>query len=138
MDKIIFLFIVTSLVWGGWPLLARSAGEATAISPLILAFFAFIPLCFSAWWQGGGELPEKFSLLKLFIAGLMMGTGLITYNSIMGSKLVDITVSVPIINTAMLAVTVIGGVLFLKEIMTIQKIVGILFLSIGIFLLRPV
>jgi drug/metabolite transporter (DMT)-like permease len=134
---VIFLGIVTvSLLWGSWPLVAKTAGQTGYIGALIMSASAVIPASIAAWYSAK-PLPAG-ALIKLIPAGIMMGIGLIVFNLVTSSPKIEISVSLPIINILMMVVAVLGGIIFFSESISIQKILGIAFLALGIYLLRPV
>jgi drug/metabolite transporter (DMT)-like permease len=74
--------------------------------------------------------------VRLGIAGLMMGSGLLAFNRLANGKL-DASVSIPVADTAMLLVSAFAAMWFLGEPATARKLVGIALLVAGIVLLRP-
>jgi multidrug transporter EmrE-like cation transporter len=66
----------------------------------------------------------------------MMGVGLIAFIRVANGAL-DASVSIPIVDVAMLLVTAIGAMVFFAEAVTVQKVAGIVLLVAGIGLLRP-
>tara|TARA_Y100000031_G_scaffold157148_1_gene216766 strand:+ start:5790 stop:6227 length:438 start_codon:yes stop_codon:yes gene_type:complete len=136
---------LVALCWGGYPLILRLAGGTGHLGSLILVLASLIPVVLSVWYQSAtGALQIGFSnmsastLVILTISGIVMGAGLVTFNYVVGSPLVDISTSVPIIDILMLVVTVVGGILFFMEVLTLQKVLGILLGIVAIYLLRPV
>lgn len=133
----IFLCIgVVALCWGGYPLLVRAAGLTGSTGSLVLATVALLPIGVMVLFNGPG-IPAVNAMVLLAIAGAMMGTGLLAFNFVATSSLIEISTVVPVINTTMLIVTTIGGIWFFSESITPQKIFGILLLLTGIILLRP-
>ena len=49
----------------------------------------------------------------------------------------DASISIPIVDTAMLIVTTLGAIYFFQEAVTAQKLVGLALLVAGIVALRP-
>jgi drug/metabolite transporter (DMT)-like permease len=76
-------------------------------------------------------------LNKLVIAGLIMGIGTTAFNFVVNSRQLDASISIPIIDTAMLLVSVVGAVLFFAEPMTARKVIGVVLLIAGIAVLKP-
>jgi len=66
-----------------------------------------------------------------------MGIGTAAFNFVVNSRKIDASISIPIVDTAMLVVSVIGAVIFFAEPMTIRKLVGIGLLIAGIVVLKP-
>lgn len=122
-----------ALLWGGWPLVAKLANEHP-LNSLIMMMTASIPVLVVAVVTGGMTLSPLPSFKPLFAAGLMIGGGMMVFATVLASPTVDVTVSVPIINTAMMLVTVIGGVIAFNEGMPPQKIMGIGVLMAGIIM----
>jgi len=125
-----------ALLWGGWPLVSRTAGETGNVGSLVLVTTAVVPVLFSVWCGGGIFTPSGSSVIKLGIAGLMMGTGLVMFSPVVESQLMEASTSIPIIDVLMISTTVIGGILFFNESVTVTKITGIALCVIGIFLLH--
>jgi multidrug transporter EmrE-like cation transporter len=65
-----------------------------------------------------------------------MGSGLIAFNRLVNSRL-DASISIPIVDTAMLIVTTLGAIYFFQEAVTARKLVGFALLVAGIAVLRP-
>lgn len=130
------LIVVTAFCWGGYPLIARAAGETGARGTLILMIAGVIPIIGFALAGGGASWPEGRSLLKLSIAGLMMGLGLLAFHRLASSPM-DASISIPIVDVAMLLVSAVGAIVFFSEPVTVQKTVGIALMLAGIGMLRP-
>jgi multidrug transporter EmrE-like cation transporter len=56
---------------------------------------------------------------------------------VVNSRQLDASTSIPIIDTAMLLVSVVGAVLFFAEPMTAKKVIGVVLLIAGIVVLKP-
>jgi uncharacterized membrane protein len=67
----------------------------------------------------------------------MQGAGLVAFHLATTRPGVEISSVVPILDTAMLLVTALGGILFFAEALTLQKGIGVALLVAGILLLRP-
>jgi drug/metabolite transporter (DMT)-like permease len=67
----------------------------------------------------------------------MMGIGLVAFVTVTNSRQMEASVSIPIIDTSMLVVTVVGAVLFFSEPVTLRKCLGLALLIVGILVLRP-
>jgi drug/metabolite transporter (DMT)-like permease len=128
---------VVALMWGGYPLMARASGVGGPMGALVLTLTALLPIGAATIWQGGAVRPDMAAMLKLSIAGLMMGMGLVAFNAVANSRNMDASVSIPIIDTTMLIVTVIGAILFFAEPLTARKAIGIAMLIAGIAVLKP-
>ncbi len=126
---------LVAICWGGYPLVARSSGYGGALGALILTFAGLVPIVLSVFWEGGAR-PSTSALAKLGIAGFLMGTGLVAFNRLANSPL-EASISIPIVDTAMLIVTTLGAIYFFQEAVTAQKVVGIALLVAGIVALRP-
>jgi len=127
---------IVALFWGGYPLVARTSGFGGALGTLVLSLAGLVPIVAAALWGGFAVRPSRGQLVRLGIAGVMMGIGLLTFNRLANGKL-DASVSIPIVDTAMLLVSAVGALWFFHEPVTTQKLVGIALLVIGIVLLRP-
>jgi drug/metabolite transporter (DMT)-like permease len=133
----VWLYVaLVALFWGGWPLVSRSAGETGATGSLILLAAAFLPVGLATAWEGA-TWPATPALARLAVAGAMQGAGLVAFHLATTRPGVEISSVVPILDTAMLLVTALGGILFFAEALTLQKGIGVALLVAGILLLRP-
>ena len=133
----VWLYVVlVALCWGGWPLVSRSAGETGAAGSLVILLAALVPVGIAAVWEGGA-LPAPQALGRLALAGVLNGAGLVAFHLVTIRRDVEISSVVPVIDTAMLLITALGGVLLFAEAITLQKGIGVALLVAGIFLLRP-
>lgn len=128
---------IVALAWGGYPLIARASGVGGALGALILTLSALIPIAALTLWQGAIARPPSAALVKLIVAGTLMGIGTAAFNFVANSRQLDASVSIPIIDTAMLLVSVLAAVVFFAEPMTAKKIIGIGLLIVGIVMLKP-
>jgi drug/metabolite transporter (DMT)-like permease len=128
---------LVAICWGGYPLVARASGYGGPLGALILTFAGLVPILLSVLWQGSSERPSPGALGKLGIAGVLMGSGLVAFNRLANSPL-EASISIPIVDTAMLIVTTLGAIYFFQEAVTAQKLVGLALLAAGIVALRPV
>jgi len=122
--------------WGGYPLVARASGYGGPLGALVLSLAGLLPILLAILWQGGVERPSQDALVKLGIAGILMGSGLLAFNRLANSRL-DASISIPIVDTAMLIVTALGAIFFFQEAVTARKLVGLALLAAGIAVLRP-
>lgn len=129
--------VIVALAWGGYPLIARASGIGGALGALILTLSALLPIVAITWWQGIAMRPAIPEIIKLVIAGIMMGIGTTAFNFVANSRQLDASVSIPIIDTAMLLVSVIAAVIFFAEPVTMRKLLGMGLLVAGIVVLRP-
>jgi multidrug transporter EmrE-like cation transporter len=67
----------------------------------------------------------------------MMGIGLLAFNAVANSRQIEASVSIPIMDTAMLLATVIAAVIFFAEPVTARKLIGTGLLVAGILVLKP-
>lgn len=128
---------LVALFWGSYPLVARSAGGSAQLGTLILSLSSLVPIVVVVLWQGSGSRLPPNDLIKMMIAGLMMGIGLVAFIVVANSRQLEASVSIPIMDTGMLIVTVVGAVLFFGEPLSIRKLVGLALLVAGILTLRP-
>jgi len=125
-----------ALFWGGYPLVARASGHGDALGTLVLSLAGLVPVVTAALWAGVERRPLTADLARLVVAGLMMGIGLLAFNRLANGKL-DASVSIPVVDTAMLLVSAAAAIWFFGEPVTPRKIAGIALLVAGIALLRP-
>jgi drug/metabolite transporter (DMT)-like permease len=133
-----YLYIAAAaLFWGSYPLVLRTTGAGGPSGSLLLMVGGLVPIVAAVLWQGVLIKPPAAELTRLLMAGVLMGFGLLAFNLVANSRAIDASVSIPIIDTAMLIVTVIGAVLFFAEPVTMKKAIGIALLVAGILVLRP-
>ena len=139
MLNVFLLTVVIAVFWGGWPLVVRATGGTPGnLGNLLLVLLASLPALALLAIKGTTPMPEN-SWYKMIIAGIMMGLGLVLFNQYLATNTkVEISTIVPILNTAMIMVTVAGGIIFFGEAITAQKILGIITLAVGIYMLKPV
>ena len=127
---------VVALFWGGYPLVARTSGLGGPVGTLVLSLAGLVPVVVATLATGTAVRASSDQLLRLAVAGLMMGIGLIAFNRLANGEL-DASVAIPIVDSAMLIVSTVGALWFFAEPVTVQKVVGIVLLAAGILLLRP-
>jgi drug/metabolite transporter (DMT)-like permease len=125
-----------AVLWGGYPLIARAAGMGNAFGTFIMMSAGWVVIAAAAAWQGIDGRPDTAAITKLAIAGAMMGIGLLAFNAVASSRRMDASVSIPIMDTAMLLVTVIAAVWFFAEPFTVRKGLGLALLLAGIVTLH--
>ena len=118
-------------------MVVRSAGLGGSLSALILTLSALVPVTGVAIWQGIGARPPLADVTRMMIAGVMMGIGLVAFVAVTNSRQIEASVSIPIMDTSMLIVTVVGAVLYFSEPVTLRKCLGLALLIVGILVLRP-
>ena len=128
---------IVSLFWGGYPLIARGANLPGPLGALILSSVSLTTIAAATWWTGGFAWPAPAAGIRLVVAGAMMGIGLLAFNALAVSREIEASVSIPIVDTAMLVVSVVAAVLFFAEPFTLRKCAGLALLIAGIAVLRP-
>jgi uncharacterized membrane protein len=106
------------------------------VGTLVLSLAGLVPVVLATLVTGTTARPSPDQALRLAVAGLMMGIGLIAFNRLATGRL-DASVAIPIVDSAMLIVSTVGALWFFAEPVTVQKVVGIALLATGILLLRP-
>jgi len=134
--EFIYMAIV-ALAWGGYPLIARASGVGGPLGALILTLSALIPIAILILWQGAVVRPSSTDLTRLIIAGSIMGIGTAAFNFVANSRELDASLSIPIIDTAMLVVTFVGAIIFFAEPVTLKKVIGVALLIAGMVVLKP-
>jgi len=129
--------LIVALFWGGYPLIARGVGIGGPLGALMLSVVSLTTIAAATLWTGVTAWPSIGDALRLAIAGLMMGIGLIAFNAVAASRNVEASVSIPIMDTAMLIVSVVAAAIFFAEPITLRKAVGLALLVAGIAVLRP-
>jgi drug/metabolite transporter (DMT)-like permease len=128
---------VVALFWGGYPLIARGVGIGGPLGALLLSVVSLTTIAAATLWKGVEAWPGAADVARLALAGLMMGIGLLAFNAVAASRNVEASVSIPIMDTAMLVVSVVAAVLFFAEPITARKALGLALLITGIVVLRP-
>lgn len=125
---------ITAIAWGCYPIIARSAGPGAgqAFGTFVLISAAWLVIAAAAAWQGIEGRPATHEVLRLGIAGLFMGIGLLSFNAVASSRRMDASVSIPIMDTGMLLVTFLGAIWFFAEPFTLRKALGVALLLAGI------
>ena len=129
--------VIVALCWGGYPLIARGVGIGGPLGALLLSVVSLTTIAAATLWTGVETWPTAGDLARLAVAGLLMGIGLIAFNAVAASRNVEASVSIPVMDTAMLVVSVIAAVIFFAEPITVRKALGLALLVSGIFVLRP-
>jgi drug/metabolite transporter (DMT)-like permease len=133
----IICIAITALMWGGYPLLARASGVGTPLGALILTSSALLPTACATIWYGAIARPAANDFIKLIVAGILMGAGTTAFNYVANSRQIEASISIPIIDVAMLIVSVVAAVVFFSEPITAKKLIGLALLIAGIVVLRP-
>ena len=129
--------VVVGLFWGAYPLLARAGGLSGPLGALILTLCGLVPIGAAVIWQGDYARPSGLALARTGVAGVMMGIGLVAFLIVTNSRRLDASLSIPLMDMAMLIVTVVAAVAFLGEPLTARKLTGIALLLAGIVVLKP-
>ena len=131
-----FLSLVAAIGFGGWPLAARAAGIPPFGIAVILsigtvaAVTAVGPIMFT--WD---SVSRKMVYIGL-LAGVINGVSFLAYSRLVSNPAWDISVYVPLAIALMLIIPVIGGPLFFNESVTINKVLGVLAILVGVYLIR--
>ena len=137
--SIIFLWVLTLFFWGSSPLLEKVALKtvppllALALRTGIAALILILALLFTGEVRGIRELSLK-EVLVLGASGLLAGVlGMFTYFSLLktgaASKIVPLTAAYPLV-TALMAL------LFLKEHLHWERLLGIILTVTGLVILQ--
>jgi drug/metabolite transporter (DMT)-like permease len=128
---------IVAVAWGGYPLLSRATAVPGPLGALILTLCSLVPIALTTFLDAATKRPSSIDAGKLAIAGLLMGGGTAAFNYLATSRRMHASLSIPIADTAMLLVTVLGATLFYAEPMTPRKLLGIALLVSGIVALKP-
>jgi drug/metabolite transporter (DMT)-like permease len=132
-----YLWIVAcALLWGAYPLVAKTAGYDGARAALFLMLAGLVPVAGLSYLQGEAGWPDRAALSSLVIAGLMMGVGLVAFIRV-ATGTIEASVAIPIVDGAMLVVSAVGAIFLFGDAVTVKKVAGIAFMIVGIGLLRP-
>jgi drug/metabolite transporter (DMT)-like permease len=128
---------IAALTWGGYPLIARASGVGRPIGALVLTVCALLPISIASLWSGPIVRLTAAELVRLAAAGVLMGIGTLAFNFVVNSREIEASVSIPLIDTTMLLVSVVGAIIFFAEPVTAKKAIGVVFLIAGILMLKP-
>jgi drug/metabolite transporter (DMT)-like permease len=128
---------IVALFWGGYPLIARGVGIGGPLGALLLSSVSLITIAAATLSTGVETWPSSGDVMRLSLAGIMMGVGLLAFNAVAASRQIEASVSIPIMDTGMLIVSVVAAVIFFAEPITIRKAIGLALLIAGIAVLRP-
>ncbi|TMA29221.1 MAG: hypothetical protein E6J87_20040 [Deltaproteobacteria bacterium] len=128
---------IVALFWGGYPLIARGVGIGGPLGALLLSVVSLATITAATLSTGVEAWPAPADVVRLALAGLMMGIGLLAFNAVAASRNVEASVSIPIMDTGMLIVSVAAAALFFAEPITARKALGLALLCAGIAVLRP-
>lgn len=138
--NVYILIALTAIFWGGWPVLARlSNTDATANAPILIGF-SLLSTLYYFFVHGTPNAMQSItasSMSYLIPAGIMLGGGMVTYSLTLQSVELDLSSSVPMVNSGMLVVTVICSIALFGDNITPQKVIGFVAVILGIYLLRP-
>jgi drug/metabolite transporter (DMT)-like permease len=128
---------IVAAAWGGYPLISRATAVPGPLGALILTLCGLVPIALATCLDAATKRPSAIDVGKLAVAGVLMGCGTAAFNYVATSRRIDASVSIPITDTAMLIVSVLGAVLFYAEPITTRKMFGIALLLSGIAALKP-
>ena len=133
----ILCIVICALAWGGYPLIARSTGVGTPVGALLLTLSALLPIGIATVWHGVAARPTSSEVLRLLIAGGVMGIGTMAFNFVANSRQLEASISIPIVDVSMLIVSVAAATMFFAEPITTRKLIGFALLIAGIVVLKP-
>ena len=133
MSETIILSALTIICWGAWGIFAKIAigrvGWPTALllSYLISAVLGFILLFQKATFKIGYQ-----NFIIIVLSALTVSLGSFFFYLLLNKKQASIVVP---LTSLYPVITIILGVLFLREILNVKQVIGIIFALIAIFLL---
>lgn len=128
---------VVVLAWGSYPLVVRSTGVGGPVGALLLTLAALLPIVTANLWQGGNTKLSIGDWVRFGIAGVIMGMGTTAFNFLVNDRRVDASIAIPMVNSGMLLVTMLGALWFYAEPASIRKLLGVALILAGMFVLRP-
>ena len=123
---------IVAFLWGGYPLITRAAGGGGILGTFVMMTAGWVTIAIATALQGFGSQLTSGQTLRLAGAGSMMGIGLIAFNWVASSERIAASVSIPIMDTAMMLVTVLAAVWFFGEPLTLRRGIGLALLVAGI------
>jgi drug/metabolite transporter (DMT)-like permease len=127
---------LVAFLWGVYPLVARTSGYGGPLGALALTAAGIVAIGAVALARGAADLPSPAQLLRLCIAGLLMGAGLVAFNRVVNGPLAA-SLSIPIIYVAMLIVSRLGAFWIFGEAFNAQQLLALGLMLAGILLMRP-
>jgi drug/metabolite transporter (DMT)-like permease len=127
---------LVAIFWGGYPLVARLSNFGGPLGSFILATLALLPIGAAVLVRGDFARPTRAQLWPLLVSGLMQGIGLLAFVRVATGR-IEASTAIPISDVGMMMITTIGAILFFQEAVTLQKMLGLALLVVGIVLLRP-
>ena len=127
---------LVAFLWGVYPLVARTSGYGGPLGALALTAAGIVAIGAVSVVRGFAELPAPAQLLRLGIAGLLMGVGLVAFNRVVNGPLAA-SLSIPIVYVAMLIVSRLGAFWAFGEAFNAQQLVALGLMLAGILLMRP-
>jgi drug/metabolite transporter (DMT)-like permease len=132
------LCLTVGLCWAGAPII----GRISQLSPWMMAGFVavgtFIPIIPLLFWENYHNLTTRQILLGL-LAGVLNGIGLLAwYRLVTGSAqgFWNIGTVLPVAMILVCVILVFGGRIFFSEILTVQRILGLVLACGAIYCLR--
>lgn len=136
MGQLLSMIGIVGFCWGFWPLLMRSANVTGPAAAFVLSATAVLPIA-TLWALQPSSAPSGADLLKLMIAGLIMGFGMVAFNIAGTSRLAGIGTITSITQALTIVVVVVGSIAWFGEGVTPSKVIGTLLLVAGVLVLRP-
>lgn len=126
---------VVALAWGGYPLMARAAGQQGPFGAVLLMLGGLLPVGLAWQLLPAPDAPQSGFPSLLLLAGATMGVGLTAYHAVLTSPM-DASLSIPIVNVTMILVSTMGAVVFFAEPLSARKLIAVALLVAGIALLQ--
>lgn len=126
--------LFASLAFGGWPLLAKFARAPAAWSSFAVMAISTCVIMLAQRSELVQTVPNGYVFLVLTVAGLINGAGMIAYGSCLNGSSGPVSALLPVVYITMLAVAVMGGVVFSGEPLTWTKIAGTIAGIIAVYL----
>ncbi len=137
--QVFILLIITIMLWGSTPVIEKMALQTTdpfiglVIRSLFVAFILIIVCLVSGKWSEVLDTPLKDKVLFSF-SGLLAGLlGMYTY--FLALKIIPVSKAVPIAASYPLVAAILG-VVILGESVTLLRVMGTLFIIIGVWLVK--
>ena len=136
MNNPILLSVFSALTFAAWPIISRFSGLPGIWVSLTMSVGTLIAVIVGKMFFPGGDAIYTKAIALGILAGAVNGAGIIAFGLITSNKNWDISIYIPMTFGVMLALASISGIVLLGESLSPQKIIGVLVIIFGIYLIR--
>lgn len=125
-----------AILWGGYQLLIRTTEVPPLMVALYVVAFGLIPVGAANIWSGAGISGTPRQIGLLMIAGIMFGSGMILYASLLTNRELDLSIWAPIAAVTITATVIVGTIVFFGESVTPARMVGFVLALAALWFLK--